>query len=177
MSDTDGHPWERWVHAGRRRELHVQAWAESSAHGAAQSGSSAAARRSGMHSSIAPEGPYLVPDLEVLTLLGAAAQLLVEALVDEAVEFVGAVGAVVVVVAQQSLRDALPVLAHEEGIVAFALCRGVRGSRQRQRWGSPTARSQPQPCRHLGCCSAGSWAPHPSGRGNQTPHRTPTDCC
>lgn len=178
MSDTDGHPWERWVHAGRRRrELHVQAWAESSAHGAARSGSSAAARRAGMHSSIAPEGPYLVPDLEVLTLLGAAAQLLVEALVDEAVEFVGAVGAVVVVVAQQSLRDALPVLAHEEGIVAFALCRGVRGSRQRQRWGSPTARSQPQPCRHLGCCSAGSWAPHPSGRGNQTPHRTPTDCC
>lgn len=178
MSDTDGHPWERWVHAGRRRrELHVQAWAESSAHGAARSGSSAAARRAGMHSSIAPEGPYLVPDLEVLTLLGAAAQLLVEALVDEAVEFVGAVGAVVVVVAQQSLRDALPVLAHEEGIVAFALCRGVRGSRQRQQWGSPTARSQPQPCRHLGCCSAGSWAPHPSGRGNQTPHRTPTDCC
>ena len=79
-----------------------------------------------MHRSISPERPYLVADLEVLALLGAAAQLLVEALVDEAVELVGAVGAVVVVVAKQRLRDALPVLAHEEGVVAFALCSGMR---------------------------------------------------
>lgn len=66
--------------------------------------------------------PYLVPDLEVLALLGAAAQLLVETLVDEAVELVRAVRAVVVVIAEQRLRDALPVLAEEEGVVALVLC-------------------------------------------------------
>lgn len=72
-----------------------------------------------------PAGPYLVPNLEVLALLGTATQLLVETLIDEAVELVRAVCAVVVVVTKQSLRDALPVLAEEEGVVALVLCSGA----------------------------------------------------
>lgn len=65
------------------------------------------------------EVPNLVADLEIEALLGAAAQLLAQALVNEAVELVRAVLAVIVVVTQQGLVDAIAVLAKEEGIVAF----------------------------------------------------------
>lgn len=96
-------------------------------------------------------GPYLVPDLEVLTLLGTAAHLLVEALVDEAVELIRAVRAVIVVVAKQRLWDAFSVLAQEEGVVALVLCSGQRGksSCKHEQPGSPTP---PAPA------PAGTWA-------------------
>ena len=70
--------------------------------------------------------PYLEADLQVLTELGAAAQLAVDALVDEAVELVGAVATVVVVVAQQRLVDAVPVAAHVGRVVALLLCFNMR---------------------------------------------------
>lgn len=63
----------------------------------------------------------LVADLEVVAELRAAAQLAVEALVDEAVELVGAVAAVVVAVAQQRLVQAVAVAAHEGRVVARPL--------------------------------------------------------
>lgn len=120
--------------------------------------------------------PYLVPNLEVLTLLGAATQLLVEALVDEAVELVRAVGAVVVVVAEQRLGDAIPVLAEEEGVVALVFCREEVAVISRGVLLSPPGPHH-DPSRYLGCCSVGSWVPHPSGRGSRTPRRIPTAGC
>ena len=75
---------------------------------------------------------YLEADLEVVAELGAAAQLAVQALVDEAVEFVRAVAAVVVAVAQQGLVQAFPVAAHERGLVALPLCKGKREERVRR---------------------------------------------
>ena len=56
---------------------------------------------------------YLEANLEVIAELRAAAQLAVETLVDEAVELVRAVAAVIVAVAQQRLVQALPVTAHK----------------------------------------------------------------
>lgn len=56
---------------------------------------------------------YLESDLEVVAELRAAAHLAVETLVDEAVELVRAVAAVVVAVAQQGFVQALAVVAHE----------------------------------------------------------------
>ena len=56
---------------------------------------------------------YLESYLEVLTELGAAAQLAVQTLVDVAVELVRAVAAVVVTVAHVDGGQALPVGAHE----------------------------------------------------------------
>lgn len=56
---------------------------------------------------------YLVTNLEVITELWAAAQFTVETLVDEAVEFIGAVAAVVIPVTQQSLVHAISIAAHE----------------------------------------------------------------
>lgn len=63
----------------------------------------------------------LVADLEVVAELRASAQLAVEALVDEAVQLVGAVAAVVVAVAQQSLVQTVAVAAHEGRVVAGPL--------------------------------------------------------
>lgn len=64
---------------------------------------------------------YLEADLEVVAQLGAAAQLAVQTLVDEAVEFVGAVAAVVVAIAQQRLVQALPIAAHVGRVVTSPL--------------------------------------------------------
>lgn len=66
--------------------------------------------------------PYLEANLQILTKLAAAAQLAVDALVHEAVEFVGAVAAVVVAVAQQRLVNAVPIAAHVGSVVALLLC-------------------------------------------------------
>lgn len=63
----------------------------------------------------------LVADLEVVAELRAAAQLAVEALVDEAVQLVGAVAAVVVAVTQQGLVQAVAVEAREGRVVARPL--------------------------------------------------------
>lgn len=63
----------------------------------------------------------LVADLEVVAELRAAAQLAVQALVDEAVQLVGAVAAVVVAVAQQGLVQAVAVEAREGRVVARPL--------------------------------------------------------
>lgn len=63
----------------------------------------------------------LVADLEVVAELRAAAQLAVQALVDEAVQLVGAVAAVVVAVAQQGLIQAVAVEAGEGRVVARPL--------------------------------------------------------
>jgi len=62
--------------------------------------------------------PYLVSHRQVLTVLRAAADPSVQALVDVAVALVGAVAAVAAAVAQAALRDAAAVGAHEEGAVA-----------------------------------------------------------
>lgn len=56
---------------------------------------------------------YLEANLEVITELRAATQLTVETLVDEAVEFIGAVSTVIIAVTQQSLIQTLPITAHE----------------------------------------------------------------
>lgn len=56
---------------------------------------------------------YLKANLEVVTELRAATHLTVEALVDEAVEFIRAVTTVIVAVAQQSLVQTLAITAHE----------------------------------------------------------------
>ncbi len=56
---------------------------------------------------------YLEANLEVIAELRAATQLAVKTLVDEAVEFIRAVTAVVVAVAQQSLIQTLPITTHE----------------------------------------------------------------
>lgn len=56
---------------------------------------------------------YLEANLEVITELRAATQLTVQTLVDEAVEFIRAVPTVVIVVAQQSLIQTLPIAACE----------------------------------------------------------------
>lgn len=63
----------------------------------------------------------LVADLEVVAELRAAAQLAVEALVDEAVQLVGAVAAVVIAVTQQGLVQAVAVEAREGRVVARPL--------------------------------------------------------
>lgn len=64
---------------------------------------------------------YLESDLEVVAELRAAAHLAVETLVDEAVELVRAVAAVVVVVAQQGFVQALAVVAHEGRLITRPL--------------------------------------------------------
>lgn len=64
----------------------------------------------------------LEADLEVVTELRAAAQLTVETLVNEAVELIRAVPAVVVAIAKQSLVQALPVPTHEGRLVTLPLC-------------------------------------------------------
>lgn len=69
--------------------------------------------------------PYLEAYFQVLAELRAAAQFAVQALVDEAVQLVGAVAAVVLAVAEQHLVDAIPVDAGVRGVVAFLLCGGT----------------------------------------------------
>lgn len=64
---------------------------------------------------------YLESDLEVVAELRAAAHLAVETLVDEAVELVRAVAAVVVAVAQQGFVQALAVAAHEGRLITRPL--------------------------------------------------------
>lgn len=64
---------------------------------------------------------YLEADLEVITELCAAAQLAVETLIDEAVEFIGAITTVVVAVAQQCLIQAFFIMAHESWVIARPL--------------------------------------------------------
>lgn len=70
---------------------------------------------------------YLEAYLEVLTELGAAAELAVQTLIDEAVELVSAVTAVIVPVTQQRLIDTVPVAASVHRVVTFLLCFGKRG--------------------------------------------------
>lgn len=63
-------------------------------------------------------GSNLISDRKVLALLSAAAHPAVQALVHVAVVLVGAVSAVVLLVAEAAQRDAATVGAHEEGAVA-----------------------------------------------------------
>ena len=65
---------------------------------------------------------YLEAYFEVFTELRAAAQLAVQALVDEAVQLVGAVPAVVLMVAEQRLVDTVSIIAGVRGVIAFFLC-------------------------------------------------------
>lgn len=56
---------------------------------------------------------YLVTNLEVITELRAPTHLTVETLIDEAVEFIRAVTAVIIAVTQQSFVQTLAIMAHE----------------------------------------------------------------
>lgn len=64
---------------------------------------------------------YLEANLEVITELRAATQLAVETLVDEAVEFIGAIATVIIAVTQKSLVQTLAVVAHEGRVIARPL--------------------------------------------------------
>lgn len=64
---------------------------------------------------------YLEANLEVIAELRATTQLTVETLVDEAVEFIRAVTAVIIAVAQQSLIQTLPITAHEGRLITRPL--------------------------------------------------------
>lgn len=118
---------------------------------------------------------HLEADLEVLTVLAAATELAAETLVDVAATLVGAVAAVILAIAEQRLGHAAPAAAQElRGGVALVLCGGrvwlvsrLRADGERGQWVA-TRRA------HLGWCSAGSWAPHRSGRGNHSRRHTPT---
>lgn len=65
---------------------------------------------------------HLEANLHVLTELRAAAQFTVQTLVNEAVELVGAVAAVVLMVTQQRLVHTLPVPACVQRLVTSFLC-------------------------------------------------------
>lgn len=65
---------------------------------------------------------YLEANFKVFTELGAAAEFAVQALVDKAVQLVGAVAAVVFMVAEQRLINAVSTVAGVCGLVAFLLC-------------------------------------------------------
>lgn len=65
---------------------------------------------------------YLEAYFKVFTELGAAAQFAVQALVDETVQLVGAVPAVVLMVTEQGLVDAVSIIAGVRCVVAFFLC-------------------------------------------------------
>lgn len=65
---------------------------------------------------------YLEAYSEVLAELGAATQFAVQALVNEAAQLVGAVAAVVLVVTEQCLIDAVSIVAGKRCVVAFLLC-------------------------------------------------------
>lgn len=62
---------------------------------------------------------YLEAYFEVLAELGASAHFAVQAFVNEAVQLIGAVAAVVLAVADQRLVNAVPVVAGVRGVVAF----------------------------------------------------------
>lgn len=65
---------------------------------------------------------YLEAYSEVLAELGAATQFAVQALVNEAAQLVRTVAAVVLVVTEQCLIDAVSIVAGKRGVVAFLLC-------------------------------------------------------
>lgn len=65
---------------------------------------------------------YLKAYFQVFTELGAAAQLAVQALVNETVELIGAIAAVIFMVTKQCLVDAVSIIADVRGVVAFLLC-------------------------------------------------------
>lgn len=63
----------------------------------------------------------LVADFQVLTLLGAATLLLVQALVDETVQLIRAITTVIIVVTEQIIGDALLIVAEVKCVIALAL--------------------------------------------------------
>lgn len=65
---------------------------------------------------------YLEAYFKVFTELGAAAQFAVQALVNKAVQLVGAIAAVVFMVAEQCLINAVSIVADVSSLVAFLLC-------------------------------------------------------
>lgn len=65
---------------------------------------------------------YLEAYSEVLAELGAATQFAVQALINEAAQLVRAIAAVVLVVTEQCLIDAVSIVAGKRGVVAFLLC-------------------------------------------------------
>lgn len=66
---------------------------------------------------------YLEAYFKVFTELGAAAQFAVQALVNKAVQLVGAIAAVVFMVAEQCLINAVSIVADVSSLVAFLLCK------------------------------------------------------
>lgn len=64
---------------------------------------------------------YLKAYFKVLTELGAAAHFAVQAFVNETVQLIRAIAAVVLTVADQCLVYAVPVAAGVRGVVAFLL--------------------------------------------------------
>lgn len=65
---------------------------------------------------------YLEAYFEVFTELGAAAEFAVQALINKAVQLVGAVAAVVFMVAEQCLINTVSIVAGVRSLVAFLLC-------------------------------------------------------
>lgn len=65
---------------------------------------------------------YLEAYFKIFTELGAATQFAVQALVNKAVQLVGAVATVVLVVTEQRLIDTVSIIAGVCGVIAFLLC-------------------------------------------------------
>lgn len=65
---------------------------------------------------------YLEAYFKVFTELRAATQFAVQALVNKAVQLVGAIAAVVLMVTEQCLIYTVPIVAGIRGVVAFLLC-------------------------------------------------------
>lgn len=65
---------------------------------------------------------YLEAYLQILAELGAATQLAVQAFVNEAVQLIGAVTAVVLMVAEQRLIDTVSIIAGIGCVITFLFC-------------------------------------------------------
>ena len=80
---------------------------------------------------------YLEAYFKILAELRAATQFAVQALINEAVQLIGAVTTVVLMVTEQCLIDTLSVVAGVCGVVAFLLCdnheRQTRNEKQMKR--------------------------------------------
>lgn len=114
-----------------------------------------------------PQGwAYLEANLEVLTVLAAATELVAETLVDVAATLIRAVTTVILAIAEQYLSHTAPTAAQELGRgIALVLCRGAEAAGQQglrqsgegaegsQVWGPPGLVQ----CGFLGASSLWSW--------------------
>lgn len=64
---------------------------------------------------------YLETNFKVFTELGAATELAVQALVNKAVQLIGAIATVVLMVTQQCLVNAVSIVAGIRRVIAFLL--------------------------------------------------------